>query len=54
MKDHEVPWTTAQRIAEHVNQDDVRVTLIKNGDHHLSSPQDLTLLWWTIQEFIRP
>jgi pimeloyl-ACP methyl ester carboxylesterase len=52
MKDREVPAPFAQRIADHVNQDDVRAILIKNGDHRLSTPADLTLLWHTISEFV--
>lgn len=52
MKDSEVPWDYAQRIAAHVGQEDVRVTLIKNGDHRLSMPPDMELLWRTVEEFM--
>lgn len=52
MKDVEVPWSYAQRIAAHVDQEDVRVTLIKNGDHRLSIPEDLGLLWQMVAEFV--
>ena len=52
MNDKEVPWTYASRIADHVEQDDIRVTLVKNGDHRLSAPKDLDLLWQTVAEFI--
>lgn len=54
LKDKSVPWSYAPRIAQHIDQDDVRVTLIKNGDHQLSTPQDLELLWQTIAEFAVP
>jgi pimeloyl-ACP methyl ester carboxylesterase len=45
--DEEVPWETALRIAERVQSQDVRVTLIKDGTHRLSRPQDLALLTQT-------
>ncbi len=54
MQDQEVPWTHATRLAEHIAQDDVHITFIKNGDHRLSTPQDLELLWDTIGEFVPP
>jgi esterase/lipase len=52
MQDNEVPWQHALRITEKITQDDVRVTLIKDGDHRLSRPQDLEILWQIILEFI--
>jgi pimeloyl-ACP methyl ester carboxylesterase len=48
MNDHEVPWELAPRIASHVSSNDVLVTLVKNGDHSLSSEDNLELLWQTI------
>ncbi len=42
--DSDVPWEMALRIAEQVESPDVRVTLVKDGDHRLSRPQDLALL----------
>ncbi len=44
MKDAEVPWHTAVDIAEHLDAHDVRVVLVKDGDHRLSRPADLALL----------
>ena len=52
MKDKEVPWNLATRISNHIDQEDVRVTLVKYGDHRLSTPKDLALLWQTVAEFI--
>ncbi len=49
-RDPDVPWETALRIAERLTGRDVRVTLVKDGDHRLSRPQDLALL----QRVIRP
>jgi dipeptidyl aminopeptidase/acylaminoacyl peptidase len=47
-RDPDVPWETALRITERVTSTDVRVTLVKDGDHRLSRPQDLTLLCETL------
>lgn len=49
-KDTEVPWRTVFRIAECVTAQDTRVTLIKDGDHRLSRPQDLDLLGGLVRE----
>lgn len=43
-RDTSVPWETALRIAEGLAGNDVRVTLVKDGDHRLSRPRDLALL----------
>jgi pimeloyl-ACP methyl ester carboxylesterase len=42
--DPDVPWQHAIRIAEAIGHDDVLVTLVKNGDHRLSSPENLARL----------
>jgi pimeloyl-ACP methyl ester carboxylesterase len=52
MRDEEVPWQHALRIAEKIVHDDVRLTLIKDGDHRLSRPQDLELLWETVCQYV--
>jgi pimeloyl-ACP methyl ester carboxylesterase len=46
--DPDVPWELALRIAEHVESTDVRVILVKDGDHRLSRPSDLSLLRQTL------
>jgi len=46
--DPDVPWETALRIAERVTGADVRITLVKDGDHRLSRPGDLALLRETL------
>jgi pimeloyl-ACP methyl ester carboxylesterase len=43
-KDPDVPWQTALTIAERVESADVRVILIKDGDHRLSRETDLKAL----------
>jgi len=45
MKDRQVPWRTALKIAGTITNENVRVTLVKDGDHRLSRPDDLALLW---------
>lgn len=44
MRDEDVPWQTALRIAHMLESDEVTVTLVKNGDHRLSSDEDLLRL----------
>jgi pimeloyl-ACP methyl ester carboxylesterase len=51
LRDMDVPWQHVLRVAEHIAHDDVKVTLIKDGDHRLSRPQDLELLWQSVQRF---
>lgn len=47
--DADVPWQTALTLAERLRSADVQVTLVKDGDHRLSRPQDLALLVATIE-----
>ncbi|MGH7056599.1 MAG: alpha/beta hydrolase [Acetobacteraceae bacterium] len=53
-RDHDVPWETALRIAEHLTSTDVRVTLVKDGEHRLSRPDDLALLSSTLGDLLEP
>ncbi len=48
-QDTEVPWETALKIAETVASQDVRITLIKDGNHSLSRPEDLEVLWEAVE-----
>ncbi len=48
-RDADVPWETALTIAEKLESPDVRVTLIKDGDHRLSRENDLALLRETVE-----
>ena len=52
-QDPDVPWRHALRIAEAVKGGDVRIHLIKDGDHRLSRPQDLALLGETLAPLLR-
>lgn len=51
-RDPDVPWETSLRLAERLASDDVRIILIKDGDHRLSRPRDLDLLTRTLAELI--
>lgn len=44
MADPDVPHAHALRLVEHLPADNMTLTLIKDGDHRLSRPQDLALL----------
>jgi pimeloyl-ACP methyl ester carboxylesterase len=46
--DPDVPWQHSLRIAERITSQDVEVTLIKGGDHRLSTPENLALLGRTL------
>jgi pimeloyl-ACP methyl ester carboxylesterase len=41
MEDPDVPYRHALKLVEHLPADDVVVTLIRDGDHRLSRPQDI-------------
>jgi pimeloyl-ACP methyl ester carboxylesterase len=53
MQDPDVPHRLSLELAERILSQDVRVTLIKNGDHRLSQPDDLALLGRTVEELLR-
>lgn len=50
--DTSVPWQTALQLAERLDSADVRISLVKDGDHRLSRPQDLELLGQTLRAFL--
>ncbi len=52
MRDTAVPWMTSSRIAEKLLSDDVRIFLIKDGDHRLSRDPDIARLKLTIDELL--
>ena len=51
-RDPDVPWQLSLRIAERLQSDDVRVVLVKDGDHRLSRPQDIALIIDTVEGLI--
>jgi pimeloyl-ACP methyl ester carboxylesterase len=52
MADPDVPWQTSLALAEKLVSRDVQITLVKDGDHRLSSERDLSLLERTIEELL--
>ena len=48
MEDTDVPWTKALKIVERLESADVTLTLVKQGDHRLSEPEDLKRMTETI------
>jgi len=50
MRDESVPWQLSLRLAERLTSEDVAVTLVKCGDHRLSTDADLARLERTLDE----
>jgi len=50
--DRDVPWETSVRLAAKLESPDVQITLIKDGDHRLSRPQDIALLIRTLASLL--
>ena len=48
--DPDVPWRHALRLVTCLAEDDVVVTLIKDGDHRLSRPEDLERMLAAVEE----
>jgi len=48
MKDPDVPWRQSLALAQKLASSDVQITLLKDGDHRLSTASDLALLQRTI------
>ncbi|HYF54482.1 MAG TPA: alpha/beta hydrolase [Salinarimonas sp.] len=44
MQDPDVPWEHAMTLLEHLPGEDVAMTLVKDGDHRLSRPEDIERL----------
>jgi pimeloyl-ACP methyl ester carboxylesterase len=49
-RDSDIPWQHSLALAGQLTGDDVRLTLIKDGEHRLSRPQDLAALFGLIGE----
>ena len=54
MGDPSVPWERSLKLAERLRSHDVTVTLIKDGDHRLSTEPDLQRLGATLDELVIP
>jgi pimeloyl-ACP methyl ester carboxylesterase len=51
VQDPDVPWNHAVGLTSRLAQDDVVLTLVKDGDHRLSRPEDLERLIKAVGEF---
>lgn len=52
--DPDVPWRHALELAQAIRGEDVVFTLIKDGDHRLSRPQDIQRLKAALEEVLHP
>lgn len=52
MADRDVPWQNSLKLAEAI-EGNVTVTLVKRGDHRLSTPTDLVLIEDTLQGLVK-
>jgi pimeloyl-ACP methyl ester carboxylesterase len=52
MRDEAVPWQTSISLAERLHSCEVLVTLVKDGDHRLSSEADLVRLGRALDELL--
>lgn len=52
MQDREVPYAHAAALLERLASDDAVMTLVKDGDHRLSRPEDLALLGRAIEAMV--
>ncbi len=50
MLDQDVPYAHALALIEHMPADPVTLTLVRDGDHRLSRPQDIDLLFRAIED----
>jgi pimeloyl-ACP methyl ester carboxylesterase len=51
VEDPDVPWRHAADLVARLAQDDVVLTLVKDGDHRLSRPEDIERLIAAVAEF---
>lgn len=52
MQDPDVPYTHALKLVEFLPQEEVSMTLVKDGDHRLSRDQDIALLLRTVETLV--
>jgi pimeloyl-ACP methyl ester carboxylesterase len=50
--DPDVPWEYSLQIAQHMEAPEVITTLVKGGDHRLSTPSDIARLIATVEELL--
>lgn len=52
MKDDDVPYVLSTNLTKQLASTDVTLTLVKNGDHRMSSSADIALLCRTLEEVL--
>ena len=52
MQDPDVPYSHALELVEHLPGDNVSLTLVRDGDHRLSRPEDLDRLFRAIEALL--
>ncbi len=52
MKDDAVPYAHALKLMERLGGDPATLTLVKDGDHRLSRPEDLALLFGAVERIV--
>jgi pimeloyl-ACP methyl ester carboxylesterase len=50
VQDPDVPWQHAMELSSRLARDDVVMTLVKDGDHRLSRPEDIERLIAAVKE----
>jgi pimeloyl-ACP methyl ester carboxylesterase len=51
VRDEDVPWKHSVELTSRLAHDDVVLTLVKDGDHRLSRPEDIARLIAAVSEF---
>jgi dipeptidyl aminopeptidase/acylaminoacyl peptidase len=51
VQDTDVPWNHAVELVSRFARDDVVLTLVKDGDHRLSRPEDIERMLAAVAEF---
>jgi pimeloyl-ACP methyl ester carboxylesterase len=51
VEDPDVPWQHAKALVSRLARDDVVLTLVKDGDHRLSRPEDIERMIRAVEEF---
>lgn len=52
-EDPDVPFEHALKLVEHLPADDVTLSLVKDGDHRLSRPQDLEMIIKAVEGLVK-
>ncbi|WP_113170369.1 alpha/beta hydrolase [Agrobacterium sp. fls2-241-TYG-188a] len=52
MRDEDVPYTHALKLLDHLPADDIVLSLIRDGDHRLSRPQDIERMLAAAQSLV--